>query len=81
MMPVPHVSSAASTEPRNTEKTGARPGPWTRGGQYFSLEFPTLSSFSQHLITHKSLGVAGKVGVSAARESQSLSGRPDPSRV
>lgn len=32
------------------------------------------SLFSQHLLTHKSLGVEGKVGVSAARESESLSG-------
>lgn len=70
-MPVPHVSSAASIEPRNTEKTGGRPGHWTPRGRHFSREFPTLFfSFSQPLFTHKSLGVAGKVGVSAARESQ-----------
>lgn len=38
----------------------------------FLKGIPMMSSFiSQHLLTHKSLGVAGKVGVSADRESQS----------
>lgn len=42
---VSHVSSAASTEPRNTEKTGGRPGHWPQGPLCFSREFNVLLCF------------------------------------
>lgn len=69
-------AQSAGTQRRQEEGLGTG-----RKGHYVSPGKSMSFSVSQHLFTDKSLGVAGKVDVSAARESQFPCGQPEPSRV